>query len=54
MAQEKSQQTETNQKQRPAEPDFNGAAIIDENGVEIPITEDMIKNACDQLENNKP
>ena len=53
MAQEKSQQTETNQKQRPAEPDFNGAAIIDENGVEIPITEEMVQTACDELDDSE-
>lgn len=28
------------------DPDFNGAALIDEEGNEIPITEDMILNAC--------
>ena len=29
--------------------DFHGAAIIDENGNEIPITEDMIQDACREL-----
>ncbi|MDB4322045.1 hypothetical protein N9975_00350 [bacterium] len=29
--------------------DFNGAAIIDEQGVEVPITEDMVQTACDEL-----
>jgi len=28
---------------------FNGAAIIDENGAEIPITEDMVQRACEHL-----
>ena len=28
---------------------FNGAAIIDEHGNEIPITEDMIQKACAEL-----
>lgn len=32
-----------------AAPDFNGAAIIDEQGVEVPITEDMVRTACDEL-----
>ena len=32
------------------EPDFHGAAIIDEEGHEIPITEDMIKDACEKLD----
>lgn len=27
--------------------DFNGAAIIDENGLEIPITEDMVRRICE-------
>jgi len=29
---------------------FHGAAIIDEDGREIPITEDMIQRACEHLE----
>ncbi len=37
----------------PAQPNFNGAAIIDENGNETPITEEMIKSACDELEDGK-
>lgn len=32
------------------EVDFHGAAIIDENGNEVPITETMIKEACEKLE----
>lgn len=31
--------------------DFHGAAIIDENGKEVPITEDMIQKACQELSN---
>ncbi len=30
--------------------DFHGAAIIGEDGREIPITEDMIKDACKKLD----
>lgn len=30
--------------------DFHGAAIIGEDGREIPITEDMIKDACRKLD----
>lgn len=33
-----------------AEPDFHGAAIIDDQGREIPITESMIQHACAVLE----
>ncbi len=33
-------------------PAFNGAAIIDENGNEVPITEDMIQTACKALGNS--
>lgn len=33
------------------EPDFHGAAIIDEHGREIPITEDMVQRACRKLDN---
>ncbi len=29
--------------------DFHGAAIIDANGREIPITEEMVQEACDKL-----
>ncbi len=32
--------------------DFHGAAIISENGEEIPITEEMIKDACKKLDPN--
>jgi len=30
-------------------PDFHGAAIIDDQGVEVPITEDMVQTACNEL-----
>lgn len=30
--------------------DFNGAALIDAQGREIPITEDMVQQACAHLE----
>ncbi|MDF1781205.1 MAG: hypothetical protein P1U67_07925 [Alcanivoracaceae bacterium] len=32
--------------------DFNGAAIIDAKGREIPITEEMVREACSKLEQN--
>ena len=47
----KENQQETVQKQ--PEPNFNGAAIIDENGKETLITEEMIKDACDSIEDTK-
>ncbi len=31
-------------------PDFHGAAVIDEDGNEIPITEDMVQEAFEELE----
>ncbi len=34
--------------------DFHGAAIIDENGNEIAITEEMVKQACQEIEKSKP
>ncbi|MDG1165530.1 MAG: hypothetical protein P8P26_07325 [Porticoccaceae bacterium] len=37
----------------PEQPNFNGAAIIDEQGAEIPITEDMVQNACDELDDSE-
>lgn len=30
------------------EADFHGAAIIDENGKEVPITETMVQQACEE------
>ena len=30
--------------------DFHGAAIINEQGKEVPITEDMVKRACEKLD----
>ena len=33
-------------------PDFHGAALIDDNGREIPITEDMVQHAISDL--NEP
>lgn len=33
--------------------DFHGAAIIDEQGREIPITESMVQKACKQLQEKK-
>lgn len=29
--------------------DFHGASIIDDNGEEIPITENMVRKACDSF-----
>ena len=34
------------------DPDFHGAALIDEEGNEIPITEDMVQEACTDPEEN--
>ncbi len=31
---------------------FNGAAMIDEEGREVPITESMIQRACEKLANS--
>ncbi len=33
--------------------DFHGAALIDEDGNEIPITEDMVQDACHTLEKDE-
>ncbi len=35
------------------EVDFHGAAVIDENGREIPITEEMIQKACAELDESE-
>lgn len=39
-----------NQKLEVPPPDFHGAALIDANGCEIPITEDMVQEACRKLD----
>ncbi len=44
------QNISTEKQTEPAAPDFNGAAIIDENGVEVAITEEMVQSACDQFD----
>lgn len=38
--------------EQPEEVDFHGAAVIDENGREIPITEEMIQKACEELDDS--
>ncbi|MGB0669837.1 MAG: PA1571 family protein [Porticoccaceae bacterium] len=45
--------THKNQETLPEKADFNGAAVINEQGEEIPITEEMVQDACDQLDNPK-
>ncbi len=34
--------------------DFHGAAILNEDGTETPITEDMVQDACEKLDSEKP
>lgn len=42
-----------NQKQQSeSDADFHGAAIIDKDGQEVAITEDMVKSACNKLDGN--
>jgi hypothetical protein len=36
------------------EADFHGAAILNEDGTETPITEDMVRDACEKLDSEKP
>lgn len=48
------EQTTREANQEKPEVDFHGAAIIDEKGREIPITEEMIQQACDELEGDEP
>ncbi|MCB1667882.1 MAG: hypothetical protein R3E73_12040 [Porticoccaceae bacterium] len=40
---------ETNQ-ENDQHTDFHGAAIIDEDGKEVPITEDMVQEACQEAD----
>jgi hypothetical protein len=39
-----------NQQSQAANADFHGAAVIDANGREVPITEHMVREACEKLE----
>jgi len=39
--------------QKETAPDFHGAAIIDDEGHEIPITDEMVKGACEDLEEHR-
>lgn len=34
-------------------PDFHGAALLDDEGNEIPITEDMVREACKELDETR-
>ncbi len=43
---------QTNDNKKDHDPDFHGAALIDEEGNEIPITEDMVQDACSEPEEN--
>ncbi|MCV6603719.1 MAG: hypothetical protein OIF34_00325 [Porticoccaceae bacterium] len=36
-------------KQSETATNFNGAAILDQNGCEVPITEEMVQGACHEL-----
>lgn len=45
-----SQKPEQNTEETSQEVDFHGAAVIDEKGREIPITEEMIQKACEELD----
>lgn len=47
--------TETHKKndQEESPSDFHGAAIIDNEGHEVPITDEMVKNACENLEKQR-
>jgi hypothetical protein len=46
------EQKNTNNHKQTTEPaaDFHGAALIDADGNEIPITEDMVQGACTNLD----
>ena len=37
----------------PEQPNFNGAAIINEQGEAIPITEEMVQTACETLDDSE-
>ncbi len=45
---------EQQNKDKKTEKDFHGAAVIDQQGREIPITEAMVKKACEKLEEEQP
>jgi hypothetical protein len=45
--------TNKEQETLPEQPNFNGAAIINEQGEEIPITEEMVQTACETLDDSE-
>lgn len=50
MSNEQDQEQSSATEDSEQEVDFHGAAIIDENGNEVAITEEMIKDACEKLD----
>lgn len=45
-------QAHTSNANRQQSSDFHGAALIDQHGREVPITEAMVQQACKHLENS--
>jgi hypothetical protein len=48
-----STETHPENNQEESHSDFHGAAIIDNQGHEVPITDEMVKNACEDLERQR-
>ena len=48
-----SNENDTNSENKDTPADFHGAAVIDKNGQEVPITEEMVQKACSKLEDAK-
>ncbi len=49
----KQQQNQVQDNPEDTTADFHGAAVIDNEGHEVPITEEMVQQACDDLEENR-
>lgn len=47
------QSSDQNNKTEDLEIDFHQAAVVNENGEEVAITEEMVQQACEQLEPEK-
>ena len=41
--------TQENNDTQVPEVDFHGAAVISKNGKEVPITEEMVRQACEEM-----
>ena len=54
QSQDNNNDTGKNPENQDQDVDFHGAAIINEKGEEVPITEEMVRQACEELDPEQP